>query len=73
MNIMSDLVSTEDSPLALLTAAVFPCSLNLCLIYTDLGEGDQRRGEEREMETRSKRKRERWGHRGGDIERKRNS
>jgi hypothetical protein len=41
------------------------------LIYTDLREGNQKR-EEREMETGSKRKRKRWGDRGGDIERKRN-
>lgn len=56
---MSDLVPTEDSPLALLTAAVFPWSLKLCLIYTDL-----------EREIRGEGKREKW-RQGGEKERKR--
>lgn len=73
MNIMSDLVPAENSLLTLMTAVAFLCSLNPCLIYTDLKEGDHRRGEEREIETRLKRTRWRWGDRGDkDIERKRN-
>lgn len=61
MNIMSDLVPIENSLLTLLTAVVFPYSLNQCLVYTDLKGGRSQERGEREMETRLKRTRWRWG------------
>lgn len=65
MNIVSDLAPTKDSLLALLTPAVFLCPLDLCLylIFANGGrrgrkKKEEKRGEEREMETSRKRKTE---------------